>query len=318
MKRALVATARALFALAGGLAVLVAASGWLYLLRPHAQLPGLLVGDALPLDELSHTSAVSLPAFVGVWTVAALALGLVARVLRAERLTSALLLALGVGVWTYLTTGASVLVIRQIPALDAFRDAATARAVLLPPLLAAAAGAVLGRARSSPRPRAPLILAWFVAAAGAFTVLAAVEPRHERELIDSLAPGALLPLVHALVVAFGLALVVVARGIARRKRRAMHAAVALLALVSVLHVLHGFPLGGLESGLLAVTLVARRRDFDALGDPSTRIRLLVLGLGAVFGLFAYGALVVWINRLWPTSRTRSASRSARPARHCSA
>jgi lysyl-tRNA synthetase class 2 len=297
MKRALVATARALFALAGGLAVLVAASGWLYLLRPHSQLPGPLVGDALPLDELSHTSAVSLPVFVGMWTLAALALGLVARALRAERLTSALLLALGVGVWTYLTTGASVLVIRQIPALEAFRDAATARAVILPPLLAAAAGAVLARARSSPRPRAPLILAWFVAAAGALTVVAAVEPRHERELVDSLAPGALLPLVHALVIAFGLALVVVARGIARRKRRAMHAAVALLALVSVLHVLHGFPLGGLESGLLAVTLVARRRDFDALGDPSTRMRLIVLSLGVVFGLFAYGALVVWINRL---------------------
>jgi lysyl-tRNA synthetase class 2 len=297
MTRALVVTARGLFAFVGGIAVLVAASGWLYLLRPHTALPGPLVGDALPLDELSHTSAVSLPAFVAVWTAAALVLGLIAWAVRAERLTAALLLALGVGVWSYLTTGTSVLVVRQIPALDAFRDAATVRAVVLPPLLAAAAGAILGRPRSSPGPRAPLILAWFVAAAGALTVVAAVEPRHERELVDSLAPGALLPLVHALVIALGLGLVVVARGLARRKRRAMHVAVALLALVSVLHVLHGFRLGGLEAGLLAVALLARRRDFDALGDPSTRARLVLATVVAVVGLFAYGALVVWINRM---------------------
>jgi lysyl-tRNA synthetase, class II len=302
MTRALVATVRAAFALLAGLAVLIAASGWLYLLRPRALLPGPVVGDALPLDELSRTSAVALPVFVAVWAAAALLLAGIARGLRAERLTAALLLSLGVGVWAYLATTASVLVTRQIPALDALRAAATPRSVVLPPLLAGAAGALLARARSSPRPRGPLILSWFVATAGGLSVIAAVEPRHERELIDSIAPGAVTPIAHALVVPLGLALVVLARALARRKRRALQLAVVLLALLSLLHLLHGFPLGGLESGLLAVALVARRRDFDALGDPSTRLRLGVALVVSGIGIFAYGTLVLWINRLMADQR----------------
>ena len=40
--------------------VVVAATGWLYVIQPHSALPGPPVTDALPLDELSRRSAVPL------------------------------------------------------------------------------------------------------------------------------------------------------------------------------------------------------------------------------------------------------------------
>ena len=49
---------RSLVACLASFAVVVTATGWLYLLRPLASLPGPTVHDALPLDELSgHAKA---------------------------------------------------------------------------------------------------------------------------------------------------------------------------------------------------------------------------------------------------------------------
>ena len=93
------AAGRAGFAAIAGLAVLVAATGWLYLLRPQAHLPGPRVGDALPLDELARHSAVPLGVFALVWATAGLLLGLLARLARLERLTSALVLTACTGAW---------------------------------------------------------------------------------------------------------------------------------------------------------------------------------------------------------------------------
>src|SRR5436309_1994987 len=90
------------------LAVIAAATGWLYLIQPRSALPGPPVTDALPLDELSRRSAVPLLVFLAVWITAALLLGLMARAARAERLTAGLMLALGVGGWAYVTTGLSL------------------------------------------------------------------------------------------------------------------------------------------------------------------------------------------------------------------
>src|SRR5207253_130277 len=121
-------------------------------------------------------SAVPLLVFLAVWGTAALLLGLVARAARAERLTAGLMLALGVGGWTYLVTGVSILIVRQIPADQAFHAAAQQEAVYLPAVLAGAAGALAGRAYSPVRPRSPVVLAWFVTAAGLLGVLDAVLP----------------------------------------------------------------------------------------------------------------------------------------------
>ena len=85
---------------------------------------------------------------------AALLLGLIARWARADRLTASLLLALGVGIWSYLQTAVSVVVVRQVPAEIAFRAAAELNAVYLPAALAGIAGALLVRERRPTRGRA--------------------------------------------------------------------------------------------------------------------------------------------------------------------
>jgi hypothetical protein len=59
--------ARAVAASIISLAIVIAASGWLYLIQPRDALPGPPVGDALPLDELSRRSAVPLLVFLAVW-----------------------------------------------------------------------------------------------------------------------------------------------------------------------------------------------------------------------------------------------------------
>ena len=296
MRRA-IAAARITSASVLGLAVLLSASGWLYLVRAPTLTNGPRVGDALPLDELARHSAVGLPAFAAVWAVAAVLLAALARWARTERLTAALLLAGAVGGWTYAATGTSVLTVRQIPAADAFHAATGIRAVWLPALLAGVAGALLGHHRSSAKPRAPLVLAIVVAAAGVVGVLATILPVHDRTPIERFAPEQVHPLAHALVAPLGLALVVVARGLARRKRRAWYAALAVLAPLALLHLLHGFGTPAVATALTALALLARRRDFDAPGDPRTPPRLLLWALVWLAAIYAYGFAALWTNRL---------------------
>ena len=220
--------ARSLAASCAALAVVAAATGWLYLIQPHSALPGPPVSDALPLDELSRRSAVPVLVFLGVWIAAALLLGLIVRIGRTERLTAGLMLALGVGGWAYVTTGISLLIVRQVPAHQAFHAAAGQQAIYLPATLAGLAGALCARGRVGQRPRSPLVLAWFVAAAGLLGVLDAVLPNERPALIASLAPEHVHGVSEALVAPLGLVLLVAARGLARGKRRAWQVALAVL------------------------------------------------------------------------------------------
>src|SRR5262249_10824424 len=141
-------------ALLASLTVLTAATGWLYLLRPVGDFRP-RIGDALPFDELARRDSTSLVLFVAVWLAAGLLLGLIAHALDVERLTAAVLLTLGVGLWGYLAVGVALLTVRQIQAHDAFAAAASLRAVYLPAALAGLGGALLGRPRASSSPRAP-------------------------------------------------------------------------------------------------------------------------------------------------------------------
>jgi len=231
-------------------AIVLAATGWLYVVQPHSALSGPAVPDSLPLDELSRRSAVPLLVFLVVWTTAALLLGLVARAARAERLTAGLMLALGVGGWGYLATGVSLLIVRQVPAHEAFHAAAGKEAIYLPAALAGLAGALAGRAHTSTRPRSPLVLSWFVAAVGLLGVLDAVLPNERHALIASLAPEHVHGIGFALVAPLGLALLVAARGLARRKRRAWQVAVIVLSGLVALNLQHRFGYGEIVTGLV--------------------------------------------------------------------
>ena len=288
-----------------GLAIMLAATGWLYLLAPRSHAPGPSIHDALPLDELSRHDGAPLVVFLAVWVFAAAFLGLLARLLRADRLRAALLLALGVGVWTYLETAVSILVVRQIAAEDAFRAAATVQAVYVPAALAGLAGALMGSDRRPRHSRAPAILASCVAVAGLLSLFDAFLPEHSRTLLDVLAPGA-RPLARSLEGPLGFALLAVAPALERRRARAWQLAVAFLSVATVLHVLHS-DYGAAPVGLLALALVSRRRDFDAPGDPETTPRVVVrAGLFGVL-VFAYGAVAIWAT-------DASADQPFRPAR----
>jgi len=290
-----VALVSRLAALPVALAVLVAASGWLYLIGPTVSLGGPRVGDALPLDELARHSAVSLPVFVGVWAAAALVLGYLTRMLALRRLVAAFLLGLLVGSWSYATTAVSILVIRQIAAESAFRDAATLRAVLIPAVLAALAGALLARGGSRGEPRSRVVLAWSTAAAGAIGVVDSLLPEHGSTLVTELAPG-VRPLTSALAAPFGLALIYVARGLSRGSRRAWQLAVGLLVGSTLLHLAHS-DYGALVTGGLAAALLACRGDYRRPGDPSTRGRTLLRAVVVLAAILGYGVAALWANRL---------------------
>ncbi len=289
--------ARSLVAAVASLAVVVTTTGWLYLARPVVRLPGPAVHDGLPLDELSRHAKVPLLLFLGVWLVAGALLGAIARWVRAERLTAALLLCLGVGGWSYLVSGLSILVVRQVPGDAAFRAAAVEQAVFWPAALAGLGGALLGRGRTGSSPRSPFVLAWAVAAVGVLGVLDAVLPQHRRSLFAGFAPEAAHGLSKGLVAPLSIALLVTARRLARRQHRAWQVALGLLGALTILHAARRFDEGALVAGLATVALLARRSDFRFRGDPAVKRRIALRALVAVVLIAAYGLLTLWVNRL---------------------
>jgi lysyl-tRNA synthetase class 2 len=289
--------ARTLAAFVGSVLILVAATGWLYTLRPHASAPGPVVHDALALDELSHHGSVPLLLYVAVWGAAALFLALLARWAHAERLTAGLLLAIGVGGWLYALNGVSILVVRQIPAHQAFHIAAAEQALMIPAALAGIVGAVLGRPKQVDAPRSRLAFAWLVTAVALLAIVDAVVPEHRHSLIAALDPAHVHGLTKALVAPLAAALFVAARGLARGSRRAWLAAVALLAVLFVLHVERRFDEGAIVTGIVVVALIGRRNDFPRRGDPSSWAGVMlhtVLGVAVTVG---YGLVTLWFNRL---------------------
>jgi lysyl-tRNA synthetase class 2 len=289
--------ARATAAAVLSLAVLVAATGWLYAVRPLGPLAGPHVHDGLALDELSHRASVPLVLYVGVWAVAAILLGVLARWAGADGLTAGLLLGPAVGGWLYALNGVSILAVRQISAHEAFRDASTQQAVIVPAVLAGIAGAVLGRTRVSWQARSRVAFAWLVAGVAVLAVWNAVFPEHRRSLVAAFDPAQVHGLSKALVAPLAAVLLVAARSLARGSRRAWQTAVVVLALLLVLHVGRRFGEGAVVTGVVVVGLVARRADFRLAGDPESKPRVLVHALVAVVSIVAYGLVTLWVNRL---------------------
>jgi lysyl-tRNA synthetase class 2 len=278
-------------------AVLVAASGWLYAARPFGPLRGPSVHDGLALDELSHRASVPLLVYVAVWTAAAVLLGLLARWAGADGLVAGLLLGPAVGGWLYALNGVSILVVRQISAHQAFRDASTQQAVIVPAVLAGIAGAVLGRPRATWEARSRVALAWLVAGVAVLAAWNAVFPEHRRSLVAAFDPAHVHGLSKALVAPLAAVLVVAARSLARGSRRAWQIAVVVLAALLVLHVGRRFGEGAVVTGVVVIALVARRADFRRQGDPASKPRVLVHAAIATVAILAYGLVTRWVNRL---------------------
>src|SRR5207245_2829194 len=139
---------------------------------------------------------------------------------RAERMSASVLCAAFTAGWMYLSNGMSLLIVRQIPAHEAFAVAAQLRATWIPAVLAGLGGALLGRNRVSRRSPAPFLLACLVSVAGLLGVLDAILPSHGHSLIAALAPQRVRPLTHVVGGPLGFALVYAALGLARGRRRA--------------------------------------------------------------------------------------------------
>ena len=289
--------ARSLAAFVVALAMLIAATGLLYVLRPRISAPGPVVHDALALDELSHHGSVPLLLYVAVWGAAALFLGLLARWAHAERITAGLLLGIGAGGWLYALNGVSILVVRQIPAHQAFHDAAAEQALAIPAVLAGVVGALVGRPKEIVAPRSSVAFAWLVRAVALLAIVDAVAPEHRHSLITALDPAHVHGLTKALVAPLAAALAVTGRGLARGSRRAWVIAIVLLAALFVLHVERRFDQGAIVTGIVVVALLARRRDFGRRGDPTSRKAVLLHALVAAAATIGYGIATLWVNRL---------------------
>ena len=98
-----------------------------------------------------------------------------------------------------------------------------------------------------PQSRSPLLLAWLVATIGVLSVLDAMLPGLSSTQLAELSLARVSPVASALVAPLGLALILVARGLARCKRRAYHLGVLLLAGLAVLHELHRFDYGAIAA-----------------------------------------------------------------------
>jgi len=149
-------------------------------------------------------------------------------------------------------------------------------------------------------------LTWIPAVASLLTfliglsdVLAVFKPDWHQRLgkVNAVVPGTLTNVTRTSDVVIGLMLLMLARGLRRRKRRAWQAVVALLAFDIVIHFIHFSRLGHMTvsvfpSGIVAIVLLAallyRHDDFYAIGDPRTRRTAVWVFAGLVVMDFAIG------------------------------
>jgi lysyl-tRNA synthetase class 2 len=143
-------------------------------------------------------------------------------------------------------------------------------------------------------------LTWIPAVASLLTflvgisdILAVFKPEWHDKLhkVNAVVPGTLTNVTRTSDVIIGLLLLMLARGLRRRKRRAWQAVLALLAFDVVIHLLH-FPhlvsVSGIVALVLLVALLYRHDDFYAVGDPRTRRTVVQVFVGLVVMDFAIG------------------------------
>ena len=127
------------------------------------------------------------------------------------------------------------------------------------------------------RPATPTLLAWLAAGAGLLSIVSALTPEmaDRVRLVQGVLPPGVPAAARTLVLALGVGMIWLARGLARRKHRAWVLAVALVSASAVAHLAGGLDIEEATVHLvLLVALFRARRQFVAPGDPAT-IRPLV-------------------------------------------
>ncbi len=287
-------------AMALALIVLVTVSiGWCYWLRGlTSNWPGPRITDALPLDELPGNSSISLLVFTIVVALGGVCAGKLSKALHFDGFAIALSVGLAVGAWVYLTSAISIFIVRQIPldlAFDSTRD--------LQPAYVAGALFSLGVAFTARRPSGDQWLTRIIPSSvgilGVISMLIAALPNSviERVALGGLFTGPSAPFTRTVEIVIGIVLLICARGLTRRSRRALMLASVLIFILSITRVIDGFNIVALIVDIVVLaSLLARRSDFSYRGDPTTRatpfLRFSALALAAI----AYGVVTLIINR----------------------
>jgi len=98
-------------------------------------------------------------------------------------------------------------------------------------------------------------------------------------------------------VAVGAVLIVVARGLAKRNRRAWMLAVIGLAASSVYQLMRGLDApGAFLTGMVAILLMARREAFDATGDPESPPRAAVRAGLLTLAIVLYTSIALSVHQ----------------------
>src|ERR1700722_6501385 len=147
----------------------------------------------------------------------------------------------------------------------------------------------------------PVVAALLTFLIGISDILAVFKPEWHQRLhkVNAVVPGT-LTVTRTSDVIIGLLLLMLARGLRRRKRRAWQAVLALLVFDIVIHFLH-FPHAVPVSGFVAIVLLGvllyRHEDFYAVADPRNRrtalrafLVLVVLDFAIGLGYLAVGPL----------------------------
>jgi lysyl-tRNA synthetase class 2 len=124
------------------------------------------------------------------------------------------------------------------------------------------------------------LLAWFATVAGLISIVSALTPEmaNRVDLVQGVLPPGVPGAARTIVLALGLGMIWLSRGLARRKRRAWLLAVAVVAASAVAHLAKGLDFEEATTHLiLLVALYRTRRHFVAPGDPATVLPLLQVG-----------------------------------------
>jgi lysyl-tRNA synthetase class 2 len=127
------------------------------------------------------------------------------------------------------------------------------------------------------RPAPPILLAWFAAFAGVLSIVSALGPEmaNRIDLVRGVLPPGVPGAARTLVLALGLGMIWLSRGLARRKRRAWWLAVAVVSASAVAHLAKGLDFEEAATHLiLLIALFRTRRQFVAPGDPTTVLPLI--------------------------------------------
>src|SRR5581483_6559797 len=147
----------------------------------------------------------------------------------------------------------------------------------------------------------PTLVAWAAALVGVVSVVSASTPEfaNRYDVVRGVLPQGFPTAARVLTLAFGLVLLWLARGLARRKRRAWQLAVVLLVASAVTHLAKGLDFEEATGSLaLLAVLLRTRRLFVAPGDPASVRPLVQLGIVAA-PVTAIVVLPLWGVQVFP-------------------